>query len=143
MNCLLSASRADAQEGQRVVVTGGGRGIGRSIALLCASEGARVAVVARSESELEAVVDAAGGASSPPIIWRAADVTDEAAVEAAITSIVDELGGIDVLINNAGGGCTKAPLHEQSAADFRKLLDLNVISVSLASSRSRLLDRTP
>lgn len=121
---------ASTLEGQRVLVTGGGRGIGRAIALLCASEGARVAILARSSTELAAVA-AEGG---PRIYTRAADVTDESAVESAVASIVAEMGGIDILINNAGGGCSKGPLHEQNAADFRRLLDLNVVSVMLVSS---------
>ena len=54
-------------EGQRVVVTGGGRGIGRAIALICADEGAQVAVLARSVDELEAV---AAESASPPICFR-------------------------------------------------------------------------
>ena len=65
---------------------------------------------------------------------RTADVTDEASVDAAVASLVDEMGGIDILLNNAGGSCTKGPLHEQSAADFRALLDLNVVSVLVVSS---------
>ena len=68
------------------------------------------------------------------MVTRAADVTDEGAIEEAVASIAEEMGGIDVLINNAGGACSKGPLHEQSAADFRSLLDLNVVSVMLVSS---------
>ena len=130
---LVLAPRSSALqlEGQRVVVTGGGRGIGRAIALICADEGAKVAVLARSASELEAV--AAEGASRG-IIFRTADVTDEASVEEAISTLAQEMGGIDILINNAGGACSKGPLHEQSAADLRALLDLNVVSVLLVSS---------
>ena len=86
--------------------------------------------MARSRAELDSLVEEAGAA----VIVRSADVTDEAAVEDAITSIAEEMGGIDVLINNAGGACTKGPLHEQSAKDFRELLDLNVVSIMLVSS---------
>ena len=64
-------------------------------------------------------------------------------MDAAIASLVDEMGGIDVLLNNAGGGCTKGPLHEQSAAGFRALLELNVVSVLVVSSNPNLpLPRT-
>ena len=65
---------------------------------------------------------------------HAADVTDEAAVEQAIGAIAEEMGGIDLLINNAGGSCKKGPLHEQSPSSFRDLLDLNVVSVMIVSS---------
>lgn len=122
-------------ENQRVVVTGGGRGIGRAIAVLCAEEGAQVAILARSIEELKATAaeSASRGAISPMLI-RSADVTDENAVEEAIRSVTDEMGGVDILINNAGGSCPKGPLHEQSAQSLRQLLDLNVVSVMLVSS---------
>ena len=127
----LMQATATALEGQRVLVTGGGRGIGRAIALLCASEGAKhVAVIARNTEELASVV-AEGGSC---MLSRTADVTDEAAVDEAVKSIAAEMGGIDVLINNAGGASVKGPLHEQSASAFRQLLDLNVVSVMIVSS---------
>ena len=118
------------------MVTGGGRGIGRAIALLCAQEGARVAIVARGQDELAEVVSEGGSAMT----MRTADVTDSAAVESAVASIVEEMGGIDVLINNAGGSCSKGPLHEQDADEFRRLLDLNVVSVMLVSSAVRVTE---
>lgn len=86
--------------------------------------------MARSSTELADVQEVAGSLT----LTRTADVTNEEAVESAIESIVADLGGVDILINNAGGGCSKASLHEQSADDFRALLDLNVVSVMLVSS---------
>jgi len=122
-------------DGQRVVVTGGGRGIGKALALLCAEEGAHVAILARSREELAAVVDEAAARGVPtPLRMYTADVTDEASVEAAVAALVDEMGGVDILLNNAGNSCRKGPLHEQSVADFRSLLDLNVVSVLIVSS---------
>lgn len=134
--CMLTTCASLKLEGQRIVVTGGGRGIGRAIALLCAEEGANVAILARSAAELGecAQTGASRGAQQPMLVRAGVDVTDEAAVEAAISSLAEEMGGIDVLINNAGGSCTKGPLHEQSAQAFRELLDLNVVSVLLVSS---------
>ena len=121
-------------EGQRIVVTGGGRGIGRAIALICADEGARVAVLARSRDELEAVAAEGASRGATAMLTRATDVTDETAVESTIAELAKEMGGIDVLVNNAGGACNKGPLHEQSGAELRALLDLNVVSVMLVSS---------
>ena len=124
----------DVLLGKSVIVTGGGRGIGRAIALLCAREGARVALLARSQSEIEAVAaEAVAVGASEPLV-RACDVTDEAQVERTIADLTSEMGTIDVLINNAGGSGTKAPLWEQSTADFRALLDLNTVSVQAVSS---------
>jgi 2-hydroxycyclohexanecarboxyl-CoA dehydrogenase len=84
-----------------VLVTGGGRGIGRSIALRFAEEGARVAVVSRTEAELAITADqiaAAGGRA----LAIASDVRERGAAEAAVAHAESELGPIDVLVNNAG-----------------------------------------
>ena len=130
LSMLARTAHTLALEGQRVVVTGGGRGIGRAIALICASEGAKVAILARNSEELAAVVEE-GGSSVRAFV---ADVTDETAVDAAVDMVVADMGGIDVLINNAGGACKKGPTHEQSVADLRQLMNLNVASVAIVSS---------
>lgn len=131
----LDGAAALALDGQRVVVTGGGRGIGKALALLCAEEGAEVAILARTQLELESVVKEATTRGVPtPLRMLTADVTDEASVDAAVASLVADMGGIDVLLNNAGGSCTKGPLREQSAADFRALLELNAVSVLIVSA---------
>jgi len=87
--------------GRVAVVTGGGRGIGRAIALGLAAAGATVVPAARTESEVEAVAEAARelGVEARGI---AADVTDDADVEALVAETVDAYGSLDVLVNNAG-----------------------------------------
>lgn len=84
-----------------VLVTGASRGIGRSIAIRFAEEGARLALVARSESELlgtaSLVKEAGGGAIAIPT-----DVRDPAGADAAVARAETELGPVDVLVNNAG-----------------------------------------
>jgi NAD(P)-dependent dehydrogenase (short-subunit alcohol dehydrogenase family) len=83
------------------VVTGGSRGIGRAIAEGMASAGAAVVPAARSEEALEAVAEAIendGGTAHPVTV----DVADTASIEALIAETVDEFGGLDVVVNNAG-----------------------------------------
>jgi NADP-dependent 3-hydroxy acid dehydrogenase YdfG len=86
----------------RVLITGGGRGIGRAIALRFAREGARVSVAARTSAEIDAVVreiDKAGGQGSA----QQMDVTEHGSVEAAVYRAVEFGGGaLDVVVNNAG-----------------------------------------
>jgi NAD(P)-dependent dehydrogenase (short-subunit alcohol dehydrogenase family) len=86
--------------GKRAIVTGGSRGIGYAVADLLAAEGADVAVVARG---LEALTAAAArvAAHGTRVVAVQADTTDDAAVRAMVDSVVDELGGVDILVNAA------------------------------------------
>src|SRR4051794_37503250 len=80
----------------RVVVTGGSQGIGREIATAFAAEGACVAVLDRLIAEATVLANAIGGSAVE------CDLADAANTEAAITEAIAGLGGIDVLVNNAG-----------------------------------------
>jgi len=84
-----------------VLVTGASRGIGRSIALRFAEEGARVGLVARSETELLATASLAEQAGARAIAIPT-DIRDRAGAAAAVARVEAELGPIDVLVNNAG-----------------------------------------
>jgi NAD(P)-dependent dehydrogenase (short-subunit alcohol dehydrogenase family) len=82
-------------------VTGGGRGIGRAVAVALAAEGAQVAVTARSAGEIEAVaaeIERAGGSAAAVAL----DVADPAEVRRAFAEARERLGEVDVLVNNAG-----------------------------------------
>jgi NAD(P)-dependent dehydrogenase (short-subunit alcohol dehydrogenase family) len=93
--------RTDLFDGERVLITGGGTGIGRELALAFADHGADVAVVSRDMDHLEPVAEAVeerGGRACATTV----DVREYDEVEAMCDTVVDELGGIDVLVNNAG-----------------------------------------
>ncbi|MGP4085875.1 SDR family NAD(P)-dependent oxidoreductase [Streptomyces sp. KR55] len=113
-----------------VLVTGGGSGIGRAIALAFAAEGARVVVAGRGRAALDetvALVRESGGTAFAEV----ADVTRADEVEALVQAVVDRFGSLDVAVNNAGvfrGG----PLAELSEEDWRTVLDINVTGVFLA-----------
>src|SRR5258708_4403296 len=87
--------------GKRAVVTGAGRGIGRSIALALAEAGADVAVTARTASELEQLVAQIRAMGSKGLATPC-DVTDAERVRQMAKTFTDGLGGIDILVNNAG-----------------------------------------
>ncbi len=90
--------------GCRVLVTGGSKGIGLACAKAFVAEGARVAVVSRSEAHL-----ATARAACPGIVTVAADLSDADAALSAVEQIETALGGIDVLINSAGAAVRTAP----------------------------------
>jgi NAD(P)-dependent dehydrogenase (short-subunit alcohol dehydrogenase family) len=98
-------------DGQTAIVTGAGRGFGRSIALRLAEEGAKVALVSRSRGQLDAVaaeIKAKGGQA----IAAPADVTDRASVAGAVKAAEAAFGPIDLLVNNAGVPGPFGPLWE-------------------------------
>lgn len=92
-------------KGKKIVITGGTKGIGRAIANLVAAEGADVAICARNSEEVESTVAALRDAGVTAT-GAAVDVADKEALQGWITSVAEELGGIDVLVPNvsAGGG---------------------------------------
>lgn len=112
--------------GRVALVTGGGRGIGRGIALELARAGARVAVAARSAGEIEETAAEAGG------IAIRADMSDREAVERMVERAESELGPLDVLVCNAG-----MMLREDGAAwsveaeDWWRVFEVNVLGVYL------------
>jgi meso-butanediol dehydrogenase/(S,S)-butanediol dehydrogenase/diacetyl reductase len=109
--------------GKRVVVTGGTSGIGEATSRRFLAEGARVVALAVGEEE---VATAAG--RIPGIDALRCDVADPAAVAAAFATIDDLLGGIDVLVANAGISIRK-PFLEIEAADWQRVLDVNLTGV--------------
>ena len=103
--------------GRRALVTGGGRGIGRAVALALARAGARVTVAARTRAEVEAVAREMGS----PGVAATVDVADPASVRA----LFRETGAVDILINGAGVAPT-APLVKTTDEQWRQAIDVNL-----------------
>ena len=107
------------------VVTGGGRGIGREIALQQAREGAKVAVISRTAREIDetvSMIEAEGGRA----IALTADVADCAAVEAVFAKIADQLGPVDLLVNNHGSFQTFGPIWECDPVSWWQDVEINL-----------------
>jgi citronellol/citronellal dehydrogenase len=119
-------------QGRVVVVTGASRGIGREIAVRAAADGARVALLAKTDTanpkiagtlpETAAAVRDAGGEALPVVC----DVRDPASVDGAISTVAETFGAIDVVVNNAGA-LDLRPTAALPAKNFQRLLAINVI----------------
>jgi 3-hydroxybutyrate dehydrogenase len=107
--------------GRTALVTGGGRGIGRAIALDFAAAGARVAIASRTRAEVEAVAREAGSG----VVALTADVADPASVQALFQEARAVLGDLDILVNGAGVA-PSAPLVKTTDAQWRQAIDINL-----------------
>jgi NAD(P)-dependent dehydrogenase (short-subunit alcohol dehydrogenase family) len=122
-----------ALQGQVAIVTGAARGIGSAVCEYLAQDGAHVALVGRTEEALKvraAELDAAyPGRDSLAV---RCDVTDEEQVAAMMSAVTGQFGGLDILVNTAGGtGPIETPAQDYPAEEFRRILELNVIGTFL------------
>lgn len=130
----------DMLAGKTALITGGGTGIGRALAIAFAAHGANVAVVARREELLQetvALIAAAGGRAT----YRLLDIRDEEAVERVVEDLWTTFGRIDLLINNAGGNFL-APAANMRPKGFRSVIDINIVGTFLMSRAvgARMID---
>lgn len=117
-------------EGKTALITGSGQGLGRAIALRFGSEGATCVLAARSRKKIDEVareVESTGGRA----VAMETDVTDDASVEALSRRIDQEVGTVDVLVNNSGIPGPTAPLWEQSREAWEQTFAVNVTGVFL------------
>src|SRR5918996_3684842 len=111
--------------GQVALVTGGGRGIGRTIALELAAAGRTVAVAARSADQINETADEIGGLAIE------CDVSDRAAVERMVAEVESEYGRLDLLVSNAGTSVSEDAAWELETADWWRVFEVNVLGVYL------------
>jgi NAD(P)-dependent dehydrogenase (short-subunit alcohol dehydrogenase family) len=107
------------------IVTGAGRGLGRTMALALAAAGADICATARSLDEIEALAGEVRALGRRAIAVTA-DATDETAAARVVEAAVEQLGRVDILLNNAGINIRK-PLLELSEEEYRRVLDTNLV----------------
>ena len=114
-------------EGQVALVTGGGRGIGRSIALELADAGMKVAVAARSADQVRDTARDVDG------LALTADVSNQDEVETMVATVERELGPIDLLVNNAGVGLASGLPWEEDPKAWWHVFEINVLGAYLCT----------
>lgn len=114
-------------KGKKALITGGSRGIGRATALELAKQGVELGLIARTEESFDSIRKELTdlGAS---FVTATADVSQESEVQQAVSMIEDKLGGIDILINNAGVGA-RGSFLELATNEWKKVLDTNVMGI--------------
>jgi NAD(P)-dependent dehydrogenase (short-subunit alcohol dehydrogenase family) len=110
---------------RRILITGGGRGLGRAIAERAAGEGAAIGLVGRTQRSLE---EAAREVSSHGVAAAVAvaDVADAAAVESAVAELSEALGGLDGLVTAAAVDCAWAPTGEMDVEEWNRTIQVNL-----------------
>src|SRR4051794_25060272 len=126
--------------GKRALVTGATRGLGRAIAERLADEGCALAICARDGDEVER---ATGELRDRGVFVHGAavDVTDAPALERFVADAGDALGGVDLLVANAGGSAGGDRLDDAAAEDWRTTLALNVVHAAIAARAATPLMR--
>lgn len=123
-------------EGKTAVVTGAGSGMGRAMAQAFRREGARVvALDVRGDAAERTIAELPGDTGADGSFALAVDVSDAAAVDAAVETAIERTGGIDVLCSNAGVLDGYAPAHETSVEQWQQVLAVNLTGPFLLARR--------
>jgi gluconate 5-dehydrogenase len=118
-------------DGKRALITGGRGELAEAMAATLADLGCAVALASRHEDECVAAAAALAERFSVPAMGLACDISNEESVETAIAKVVDELGGLDILINNAGASWWGLP-QDIPLKGWQKVMDVNVTGTFLA-----------
>lgn len=125
-----------ASESRIAVVTGGGSGIGKAVALALSSEGYSVAIAGRRIETLDLAVTEGGRLGGPPIVPVTTDVRDPDSVKALFRTVRETFGRLDLLFNNAGTGAPPVPIEELSLEQWRLVVETNLTGAFLCTQQA-------
>lgn len=121
----MSIFRDDILEGKTALITGGGTGICKGIAMRFAGHGANVAIVSRKQEVLDETAHEIGEATGREPLALSADVRDFEAIESVVEKTASRFGGIDILINGAAGNFP-CPVSQLSPKGFRTVIEIDL-----------------
>ena len=119
-------------QGQVAIVTGGGRGLGRSVALTFGKQGAKVVLAARTMEEIDHVAEELRSLKKEAIAVRT-DVSNEDQVNHLVKMTLEAFGTIDILVNNAGARGPIGPIHQISLSEWEQTLKVNLTGAFLCT----------
>lgn len=125
--CDQKSNNMNSLQGKTAIITGANRGLGKALALFLASEGVHIGLVGRNEAQLSSVADEVrkAGVNAAYAVFS---VDNEQEVKSGVDHLVVELGGVDILINNAGIGWF-GTLREMAASDWEQVMRTNLFGV--------------
>ncbi len=123
---------SDRLKGKVALITGGGRGIGRAIALGFAREGARVAIAARTRAEVEAVAAEIEAELGMAALALTCDIVEEEQVKNLVQAVLAGFGQVDILVNNAGIGVAR-PVYGMTRLNWDRALAVNLTGTFLCT----------
>ena len=118
--------------GKVALVTGGGRGIGKAIALALSDAGADIGLLARTKQQVAAVASAVE-ASGRQACALECDVADAKQVESSVTAVFESLGRVDIVVNNAGGGAERSAVGDDDPTVWMSVIQANLVGTYLVS----------
>lgn len=118
-------------KGKTAIITGGGRGLGKAVALQLASDGVNIGLTGRDEKNVKATADEIAK-TGVKVSYAIFSVDDENAVQNGIAKLANDLGGIDILINNAGIGWF-GKIDAMASADWEQVIKTNLFGVYYAA----------
>jgi len=116
-------------ERKKILLTGAGRGIGRTIAELCAKEGAQLFLISRTESELKTTLEIVKNYNNNSSYY-VLDISDESSTKNIISSILKDNGNIDILINNAGVQLPIGQFYLNDLGEWKKNIEVNLFGMA-------------
>ena len=120
-------------DGKSAIVTGGTGGLGAAVVAALLAAGSRVAVPFRKAGELERLRESAGLRDEAPLSGVLIDLADETATLDYFESVAEDRGGLDILVNAAGGFAGGKPAHETPWSTWQQQLDVNLKTAVIAS----------